>query len=74
MLGGDDREPLEGPGRLGKGGLGFPPRVQEAIFLGDGEPALAGLHVDDQPLQPVRRGQHLLGVLGEPFGVAQVGD
>jgi hypothetical protein len=50
------------------------PRLQEALLAGDDEPAHAGLQVDDQPLQLVGGGQHLFGVPGAPFGLAQVKD
>jgi hypothetical protein len=50
------------------------PRLQEALLAGDDEPALAGLQVHDEPLELVRGRQHLLGVPGERFRVAQVGD
>jgi hypothetical protein len=60
-------EPLQPPAGLGKGPLGVPPGVQEPFLAGDHEPPLAGLDVDDQPLQLVGGGQHLLRVQGQPL-------
>ena len=40
----------------------------------DQEPALAGLEVDDEPLEPVRRRKHLQGMPRVPRRVTQVSD
>ena len=41
---------------------------------GDDEPALAGLGVDDEPLEPVGQDQDLVGLPRAPLRGAQVGD
>jgi hypothetical protein len=73
LLGVAPDQPLQGGGLPGEGGLGAPPRVQEAVLAGDDEPALGGLQVDDPPLQQVGDLQDLLGLAGASLQGAQVG-
>ena len=73
VLGGDSGEPFQFPGRAGKGLLRGLPRLEEALVAGEQEAPLAGLQVDDQPLQRASRHQHLLGVPGQLGRVPLVG-
>jgi hypothetical protein len=59
-------------GLIRQGDLSVPPRLQEAALASDDEPALAGLKVDHQSLEPVGDDQHFLGFSGAAFQGAQL--
>ena len=61
-------------GLLREGGPGGLPGLQEALVAGDDVPAKAGLGVDDEPLEPVRGRQHLLGMPRAIRRLAEIGD
>ena len=70
----DSGEPVQLSAHVRKRRSGSRPRLEEALLVRDQEPALAGLEVDDEPLEPVRRRKHLQGMPRVPRRVTQVSD
>jgi hypothetical protein len=74
LLGIAGGEPFERGGAGGQAPAGGVPWLQELLLPGEDEAADTRLQVDNEPLELVRRREHLLGVVGGARRLAQVGD